>query len=78
MFFTMGANPNTCWIDGCVALDINGFTKTDPDLLPEDLGAACWPLLHQPYLRVTSFPRVFAIGDMCGRSIKEADEQKNL
>ena len=32
-----GADPNTRWLDGCVALDNKGFIKTGPDLLPENL-----------------------------------------
>jgi thioredoxin reductase len=50
IFVMTGADPNTHWLDGCVALDAKGFIKTGPDLLPENLNAAGWPLTRQPYL----------------------------
>jgi thioredoxin reductase (NADPH) len=70
VFIMTGANPNTGWLDGCVALDTKGFIKTGRDLSPEDLDAARWPLTRPPYLHETSLPGVFAIGDARGGSIK--------
>jgi thioredoxin reductase (NADPH) len=70
VFFMTGADPNTRWLDGCVALDAKGFIKTGPDLSPENLSATGWPLVRQPYLLETSLPGVFAVGDVRGGSIK--------
>jgi thioredoxin reductase (NADPH) len=70
VFVMTGADPNTRWLDGCIALDDNGFIKTGPDLSPENLSAEGWPLMRQPYLLETSLPGVFAVGDVRGGSIK--------
>jgi thioredoxin reductase (NADPH) len=32
VFVMTGADPNTHWLDDCVALDAKGFIKTGPDL----------------------------------------------
>ncbi len=70
IFVMTGANPNTRWLNGCVALDDKGFIKTGLDLSPESLSAASWPLMRQPHLLETSLPGVFAVGDVRGGSIK--------
>jgi thioredoxin reductase (NADPH) len=70
VFVMTGANPNTSWLDGCIALDSKGFIKTGPDLSQENLSTAQWSLARQPYLLETSLPGVIAVGDVRGGSIK--------
>jgi thioredoxin reductase (NADPH) len=70
IFVMTGADPNTSWLDGCVALDDKGFIKTGIDLSHDNLSAAGWPPTRQPYLLETSLPGVFAVGDVRGGSVK--------
>jgi thioredoxin reductase (NADPH) len=70
IFLMTGADPNTGWLDGCIALDSKGFIKTGLNLSSENLSAAHWPLARQPYLLEASLPGVFAVGDVRGGSIK--------
>ena len=37
IFIMTGADPNTSWLDGRIALDSKGFIKTGPDLSQENL-----------------------------------------
>ena len=53
-----------------IALDAHGFIKTGPDLTPDDLAAARWPLPRAPYLLETSRPGIFAVGDVRAGNIK--------
>jgi thioredoxin reductase (NADPH) len=70
VFLMTGAVPNTRWLKGCVALDDRGFVRTGPDLRPEELSAANWPLARHPYLLETNLPGVFAAGDVRCGSVK--------
>jgi thioredoxin reductase (NADPH) len=70
VFSMTGADANTAWLAGCVALDGLRFVKTGADLTPEDLEAARWPLRRRPYQFETSLPRVFAVGDVRSGSMK--------
>jgi thioredoxin reductase (NADPH) len=70
VFSMTGAEPNTKWLEGCVALDEKGFIKTGSDLGPDDLARASWPLPRSPFLLETNRARVFAVGDVRSGSIK--------
>jgi thioredoxin reductase (NADPH) len=69
VFSMTGAEPNTKWLSGCVALDEKGFIKTGSDLGPDDLKAT-WPLPRAPFLLETNRPRIFAVGDVRSGSVK--------
>lgn len=64
LFLMTGADPNTAWLGGCLALDSNQFIKTGPDL------GADWSQRRAPYLLETSVPGVFAVGDIRAGSVK--------
>ena len=70
VFSMTGAVPSTSWLEGCVALDEEGFIKTGPDLSGEELAAAHWPLARPPHLLETSLPGVFAVGDVRRGNVK--------
>lgn len=70
VFLMTGALPCTAWLKGCVAVDDQGFVRTGPDLTPDDLARARWPLKRSPYLLETSLPGVFAVGDVRGGNVK--------
>jgi thioredoxin reductase (NADPH) len=70
VFLMTGADPNTAWLRGCVALDEKGFVKTGPDLHAAELEAAGWPLSRPPLLFEASLPGVFAVGDVRANSVK--------
>jgi thioredoxin reductase (NADPH) len=63
LFLFIGAEPNTAWLDGCVALDEHGYILTGVHSPTAQQGSAPLPLQ-------TSLPRVFAIGDVRSGSTK--------
>ncbi len=60
VFVMIGADPNTDWLGGCLALDPKGFVETGK-------GADGEPLAS-PY--ATSKAGIFAVGDVRARSVK--------
>jgi thioredoxin reductase (NADPH) len=64
VFLMTGANPNTDWLAGCVAMDAKQFIKTGIDL------GEAWTLRRAPYLLETSLPGVFGVGDIRSGSVK--------
>jgi len=64
LFLMTGANPNTDWLQGCLALDEKQFIRTGTEL------GDTWPLRRSPYLLESSLPGVFAVGDIRSGSIK--------
>jgi thioredoxin reductase (NADPH) len=70
VFLMTGANPNTEWLRGDVALDEKGFILTGSALTKRRLKKARWPLGRRPYEMETSLPGVFAAGDVRSGSVK--------
>jgi thioredoxin reductase (NADPH) len=70
LFLMTGADPNTAWLKGCLALDDKGFVKTGVELRQGELDEAGWPLARRPELLETSRPGVFAVGDVRAGSVK--------
>ena len=60
VFLMIGAEPNTEWLDHCLALDGKGFIKTGRD----EAGRA----LSSPF--ATTTPGIFAVGDVRSGSVK--------
>jgi thioredoxin reductase (NADPH) len=63
VFMFIGAEPNTAWLKGCLALDENGYILTGPRTEGDTAGPPHLPLQ-------TSLPRIFAIGDVRSGSTK--------
>ncbi len=60
VFVMIGADPNTDWLGGCLALDAKGFVETGK--------GADGVALASPY--ATSKPGIFAVGDVRAGSVK--------
>ena len=60
VFVMIGAEPNTEWLDGCLALDGKGFVQTGKD--------ADGKALSSPF--ATTTPGIYAVGDVRAGSVK--------
>jgi thioredoxin reductase (NADPH) len=60
LFVMIGAEPNTDWLDGCLALDDKGFIRTGQDADGRPLAS--------PY--GTTLPGIYAVGDVRSGSVK--------
>lgn len=65
LFVFIGAEPNSEWLRGRVALDRNGFVLTGQSVPRRD-----WVRDHAPQFLETSCPGVFAAGDIRADSVK--------
>ncbi|MGH7789002.1 MAG: FAD-dependent oxidoreductase [Candidatus Binatia bacterium] len=70
VFLFCGADPNTAWVADCIVLDAAGFVKTGAGLSAAELQDAEWPLARAPLPLETSWPGVFAVGDVRSGSVK--------
>jgi thioredoxin reductase (NADPH) len=69
LFCFIGAEPATDWLTR-VAVDRNGFVRTDVQLTPNDLDGTWAALGRSPLPFETSVPAVFAAGDVRRGSMK--------
>jgi thioredoxin reductase (NADPH) len=71
LFFFIGAEANTGWLQGAVELDERGFVLTGRELDNSALEEDAWrERSREPYPLETSLPGVFAAGDVRSGSIK--------
>lgn len=70
LFLFLGASPNTAWLPKEMVCDDKGFVKTGTDIAPLELVRAGWSLDRMPSRYETSWPRIYAIGDVRKGSVK--------
>ncbi|MEO1787595.1 MAG: FAD-dependent oxidoreductase [Pseudomonadota bacterium] len=70
LFLFIGAAPFTRWLPDTVARDGKDFLKTGPDIGNLELVKAGWTLDRMPTRYETSWPRVYAVGDVRTGSVK--------
>lgn len=70
LFLFLGASPNTSWLPKEMVCDDKGFVKTGTDIAPLELVRAGWSLDRMPSRYETSWPRIYAIGDVRKGSVK--------
>jgi thioredoxin reductase (NADPH) len=70
VFSFIGADPASDWLSGCAALDERGFVLTDRSLTGEQLDGRWGHLDRRPLPFETSYPGLFAVGDLRSGSTK--------
>jgi thioredoxin reductase (NADPH) len=70
LFLFLGASPNTSWLPKEMVCDDRGFVKTGTDIAPLELVRAGWSLNRMPSRYETSWPRIYAVGDVRKGSVK--------
>jgi thioredoxin reductase (NADPH) len=66
LFIFIGADAATDWLPAGIARDDKGYVRTGRDVLPTGL----WKNDREPFLLETSFPGIFAAGDIRAGSVK--------
>ena len=70
VFLFIGAAPCSDWLPETVARDERGFLKTGSDIDNLELVRAGWSIGRMPSRYETSWPRVYAVGDVRAGSVK--------
>ena len=70
LFSFIGADPAANWLSGCAALDEQGFVLTDRSLHEAQLDERWETLGRRPFPFETSYPGLFAVGDVRSGSMK--------
>jgi thioredoxin reductase (NADPH) len=71
VFVFIGAMPCTYFLDASIARDAKGYIKTGPALVDGDLDRfVAMGVARQPQFLETSWPNVFAVGDVRAGSLK--------
>jgi thioredoxin reductase (NADPH) len=70
LFSFIGTDPAADWLSGCAALDERGFVLTDRSLGEAQLAERWEALGRRPLPFETSYPGLFAVGDVREGSIK--------